>query len=148
MQKTRRLAQAMARNMAHPGSDSYTLVGCEIVLYKAGPTPTPDSVLSEFTPCDFSGYADETITFSGPINESDGSATMIGSMTVYNLSDTITTNTVLGALLLFGNDSLGLAAADQFSAPVVLAHIGDGFGYVPALNSGGITDNDEGIVVS
>ena len=137
----------MALNMVDPGADSYTLTGAIAMAYKAGPTPTAQSVTADFTLCDYTGHSSPGLTWNGPLQESDGSWTNLSSMSLFEGSGTTTTNNVLGVLIVFGNDTTALAAAHQLDTPIGITQPGDGFGFVVELNAGP-SGEDLGIVIS
>ena len=146
--KTTREAKQEANNALNPASDSFTLAAAYVRLYKAGPTPSPTSLLSDYTECDYTGYVKQIINWGPVVNETDGSITAVGATAGFLGSGTTTTNSVLGSLIVFGNDTTQLAMAEQFTNPIPIVRSGDGFGYTVTVNFGSQSPNSEGIIAS
>jgi hypothetical protein len=128
------------------GSSTAKLFGAFLGLYTAGPTPAAGSLLANFTEATFTGYARQGVTWNTPTNEPDGSQSVLGNLAVFELSNTTTLNTIVGALII-ANDSTTLLAAEQFAATIPLANTSDGFGYIPKMNFAFQPDDSAGVVI-
>ena len=145
--KTAAQVIAEANDLILSGAHTPKLAGAFVGLYTAGPTPTRQSLLTNFTEATFTGYSRQAVNWTGPINEPDGSASQLGSSSVFALSATTTLNTVAGALLI-GNDSVTLLGAESFSAPIPLVNVGDGFGDAAKINAGYQPDDSAGTIIT
>jgi hypothetical protein len=144
--KTRAQVLDEAGRLDIHGSATAKMHGAFLGLYTAGPTPNVGSLLSNFTEATFTGYSRQPLTWSAPINEPDGSASVIGSLSQFNLSATTTLNTVTGALVI-ANDSVTLLGAESFAGLINLVNVGDGFGYVAKINTAFQPDDSAGTVI-
>jgi hypothetical protein len=73
MQATRQLATSLAAGLVAGTPASIIPTTAEVALFKSGPAPTIDSVITDYVECDFPGYAKTPITAGGaPINLPDG----------------------------------------------------------------------------
>lgn len=116
-----------------------------IGLYTDGPTPAVGLALSSFTEVSLVGYARSTVVWNGPIDEIDGTASVVSDLNFWATSDTIGAS-VKGALLI-GSDSLTLLGAEEFDTPQPLDPSGHSIAYVSKFNFGKQPDMSNGVVV-
>lgn len=145
--KTSAFAKDEANALIVHGSSTMPLWASNLKLYKDGPTPSPGSLLSDFTEANYSGYAAVAMTWNPPHLELDGSYSLISSLSNFLATDSTTTNNIKGALIVYGSDSTKLAMAEEFPTVIPISQAGDGFGYVASVNAGNASDNSEGSII-
>jgi hypothetical protein len=109
----------------------------EVHLWKSTTAaPGPDSVVGDFTECDFTGYAPVTPAFPGPPYNLDSNAGIgvQGDADFMVSGPVLISNNVAGYYVLSAGLG-GLAFAEQFSAPVPMNNVGDllSLDVIPAL---------------
>lgn len=116
-----------------PGApDAGRLNGSKMILFKNDVHPTKDSVLGDFTPATFPGYATSAaIVWGAAFEAEDGSAQIVGP-TVQFLSDDLPdpVETVYGYCVVNG-DADELIFAERFAAPIQVDHEGQPINVVP-----------------
>jgi hypothetical protein len=118
-----------------------------LFFYNAGPTPTKDSVFSNFTPSTVPGAATTTLNWGIPILENDGSATCVSNICPCIGSSTASVDAILGSLVV-ASDSVTLLMAEQFATPQQLSGQNTGFEYAVNYNTGAPSSNCEGTILS
>lgn len=96
--------------------------GAILHLFDNDFTPTPDSVIGDFTEATFAGYvASSAIAWSEPFRTEDGRAKSVGDTKVFEL------DTLPGAIIYGWYATVGgaLRAAKRFDTPVSLAVVGN-----------------------
>lgn len=120
------------------------LVGTAIMLYQDGPTLDENMVYSNFTECDFTGYArSSTVTWNTAYYSSLDYPELTGNRNDFVMTDTVATNTVKGFALVTGTaGSTVVHAAQDFDTPINLSTAGQGLSVVPVvnLNANGLGD--------
>lgn len=107
--------------------------GCKIGLYKNNLTPTPQTILSELTPCDFDGYSlSSAVVWGTPFNSGADACSVPGSMKEFVATGDTTANVVYGAYIVDGAGTT-LLATERFDAPVSVVHEDDGLALLPML---------------
>lgn len=129
------------------GSATAKMYGGYLALYTAGPTPSINSTLGQFTEATFGGYGRVAVTWSSPFNEPDGSQSVYTQVCQFEGNSTTTPNTVIGALLI-ASDSVTLLGSETFAGSISIVNVDDGFGYVGKINAGFQPDDSAGTLVT
>lgn len=137
----------LVANMLFLGDATPLLDTLIMRLYQAGPTPSPDMTAAQFTSCDFTGYADDTVTMNDPHSEADGTWSMTSGLGSFLCSGTTTLNTVKGVMAFAHSDTTKFIGAADFDNPVPISGVGSGLSCAVVVNSGAASENDEAIVI-
>lgn len=137
------MQQVLTDLNTHVASGNYdgVLRGAKMLLYTAVTGgETVDSVLADVTECDFTGYAQQAVTWAGPYASMGSGYELVGSLTNWSPSDGVTPNVALGWGLV---DSGGthLLALERFDNPVSLI---DAFSYLGVVPKFTYTGADAG----
>lgn len=85
---------------------------CTLGLFTAWPGWSADIQKTDLTEADFTGYVQQTVTFSTPYENSDDEAAMTTGDHVFRPTDAVTPNTVIGAFI--EDDDNNLVCAGVF----------------------------------
>lgn len=106
-------------------------------LYQNNFTPSPTSVLGDFTVATFDGYANKAIAAWGAVFlDPLGLATTIAPLQTFTMTGATTPNIVYGAYYLDKNGAL--MWAERFAVPVNFAAAGNTLPLVPKFQMGNI----------
>lgn len=95
-----------------------------IVLYSAGPAPTPDSAVADFTTVTASAVTATAVTLTGAVNLSGDVQAMIGHVDFLSTTTgTYTADTAEGYIMTNGTTTY--YGGEQFAAPVNFGANGD-----------------------
>lgn len=139
---SRRYAQKVANTLnVGSGTDTINLTVLLVDLYTAGPTPTPNSVIGDFTIAAFPGYAQDDANVVATVNKPDGSVDMIYEPSPFQATgDPTATVTIVGALIRAGDDTFGqYLGGVQFTQGIPIIRRYDGFSLPITLNFGSST---------
>lgn len=115
------------------GAVAQTLSGRTLGLYKAIAAPLgPNTVLSDFTVANFSGYANNTVGTWVTSMTVSGKAKSIGTARTFTRGAGATSNDVLGYYVI-SQDGLKVLFAEQFDASIPMNNVGDSITVVPTL---------------
>jgi hypothetical protein len=115
------------------GNFSGPLLNAKVGLFTAPATPTKANVPADFTAPLYTGYARQTLTaFAGPINQADGGAAIVGSLSTF-LNNTAGANDTVVGYVVFTSDGTKWLWCEIFDAPVLITNAGDGVPVTPAL---------------
>lgn len=104
-----------------------------IKLFQNDMTPSPGSVLGDFTVATFTGYATSgAIVWAGPVNADDGTPELVGQRLIFTATDGAVTNTIYGYYALDAGG--GLLFAERFESPQNVAIAGDSVIFVPRVS--------------
>lgn len=93
-------------------------------LFKNSLSPAHGTVLGDLTTCDFSGYADQALSYGTPATNGSNQGQMTASQLTFSHSGGGTANDVYG-YAIFNNTSGKLHKVEVFDAPITLAVSGD-----------------------
>lgn len=94
-------------------------------LYSNTFTPSPDSVLADFTECTFTGYAAVPLgTLSAPVNTGASTMGVVASVLFTAGSPFTTPDNAVGYFITDTTNAI-LYCAERFSAPIPFAAAGD-----------------------
>lgn len=100
-------------------------------LYQNDYTPTPQSVLADFTVATFAGYASSSaITWGPAFTDSLDQAQAVGSVKQFNCNASTTPNVIYGYYITSG-DGATLIFAERFAEPQAINGVGDSVVLVP-----------------
>lgn len=89
------------------------LVGAELHLYQNDFTPTPGMLIGDFDEADYSGYAEETVTWNAVTLNDAGQLEVVGQFGEFRPSSSLVTNAIWGCYLTA--PLVGLVAAARFT---------------------------------
>lgn len=116
---------------------AWNSVKLRLHLYKSNTTPTNASILSDFTECDFAGYAAQDISTWSVPTVAAHVATMTAAANLFTRSTTGASQNIYGYYVTDStNATLEWAERDP-NAPIVLTVAGDSYQVTAAL-----TDQD------
>lgn len=124
----RALVEKILANMVDATPAAVFDITSKVKLYKSGGVPGFNSLVADFTECDFDGYAAVTLaSVLGPINLPNGA----GMHQQCDFLQGSGTSTLQDALGVYITDSAGttLLAAEQFATPVPFGVAGDALSY-------------------
>jgi hypothetical protein len=110
--------------------------GAKLHLFKNNLTPTPNTLLADFTPADYSGYAAKTVTWSDAYFDSNDDAIVSGGEHLFAQTGA-TGNDIYGAYLTDSAGTKLLRSARLPDAPYPLDGAGD---VLPVLVKIGLMD--------
>ena len=117
-----RLAVAAAKAHVASGNFSGPIYQPYIGLYTAiANGPSPNSVMADLTPADYTGYARQQITaWTGPYDTQGFGSELVGPLMVFAPTDAVTPNVILGAFWADAPTAGSLLGLDPFDTPVAL----------------------------
>lgn len=104
------------------GSTAYATA--KLHLFKNDIVPNPDTELADLTPCDFSGYAAQTVTWSDAFRDADGTPISSGGEKLF-IQTGATGNDVYGFYLTDSGGTTLLRSGRFADAPYPLVDAGD-----------------------
>lgn len=107
-----------------------------VVLFSGATVPGPESLVADFTPCVFSGYADQAITLSAPVNLTPDIQALIGSVNFIGSGGPFTTDVATGYIITDG--ATAYYGGERFPNPIPFSAAGDFLNLdvkLPALTS-------------
>ena len=115
-----------------------SLNGVKVMLYQNDLTPSADSVLTDFVPCDFAGAVASAPVVWGPafLNALKQAVTVSTSTVTFRPTDSLKPQNAQG---YFVTDGAGakLIYAEKFDSPVALNTVNDACVLVPTFAFGG-----------
>lgn len=99
MDLTNTQALELAVALGATGTDG-TLDGAQVRLFVNDVQPVRGSVVGDFTETNYTGHADEDITWLAPTVADDGHVEVIGTVGEFRPTDGVTPNVVYGAVIL------------------------------------------------
>lgn len=103
--------------------------GAKVALYTNNFTPTVDSVLSDFTEADYTGYTAGGIAitpFGTAAWASQGAAVAYGSLATFNPTNPTTVgNIIYGYFIFSGGTPQTLVGAERFASPIPMQSAAD-----------------------
>jgi hypothetical protein len=96
------------------------LLTAKLALFQNDITPTPETPLASYTVATFTGYLVKTITWLAPSIADDGEPEVVGTVSEWRPTDSVTPNSVYG--LLLESTGAALYQAGRFdNAPLPMA---------------------------
>lgn len=102
--------------------------GHKIRLFKTDVAPTVNSIITDFTEADFSGYTAGGIaisTFGSASWQSQGAAVEWSNQVTWSQTAITTGNTIFGCYFVSGDLTPYLISAERFASPISMQAIGD-----------------------
>jgi len=120
------------------------LDGAEIGLFQNNITPDANTVLADLTECDYTGYAQEAITWLVPSISDAGTPQVVGTVVEFRPTGTTVTNFAYGLFMLDGSGAF-VGAARFPDAPYPMQATTDSIVVMPAYQ---VSDSGQVAVVS
>lgn len=143
----RLLAAAQDLN-AGGGSLTGPLVGRKIALFNALAHPaSPASVWADLTESTYTGYARQSVTWTGPYDTA-GSSALVGNSTTWSPTDSASPQAIMGYAIVTTDSTPVLLALEVFPAPLPFNGPTDGFVLVPQAGPIDLTNLGSAAVIS
>lgn len=127
------LADNGVKQIAAECRANWNATALKLGLYKSNTTPTVNSILANFTECDFAGYVRQSITGWTAPTVAANIASMTADPKTFTRSSTGAAQFIYGYLIIDNAGTVLYAAERDPNAPITVTVLGDSYTVTPGL---------------